>query len=130
MDSQGLESGPFANCRLLTGGTQNLLFRFSRGSRSYVLRQPPHSGGDRANETMRREARVLGALAGTSVPHAGLIAACSNPDVLGAAFYLMEPMDGFDAFSGLPARHAASPDIRRRMGFALAEAAADLGNLD
>jgi aminoglycoside phosphotransferase (APT) family kinase protein len=44
---------------------------------------------------MRREARVLGALAGSRVPHPALIAAEAATDVIGAAFYLMEPIDGF-----------------------------------
>ena len=57
---------------------------------------------------MRREASRLGALADTDVPHPRLIAAEGDIDVLGAAFYLMEPIDGFQATSGLPAFHAGS----------------------
>jgi aminoglycoside phosphotransferase (APT) family kinase protein len=69
-------------------------------------------------------------LAGTDVPHPHLIAACGDDNVLGAAFYLMEPVDGFNAVNGLPALHASRPDIRRRMGFALVDGAAALGAID
>ena len=43
---------------------------------------------------------MLGALADTDVPHPRLIAAEGDIDVLGAALYLMEPIDGFQATSG------------------------------
>ena len=55
------------------------------------------------NETMRREARILAALAGTAAPHPALIAACPSEAVLGSAFYLMEPIDGFNATVAMPA---------------------------
>jgi aminoglycoside phosphotransferase (APT) family kinase protein len=79
---------------------------------------------------MRREARVLGALAGSAVPHPGLIAACPDEELLGAAFYLMEPIDGFNASQGLPELHAGNESVRRGMGFAMAEGIASLGAVD
>ena len=63
---------------LIAGGTQNVLVRFRRGEREFVLRRPPPHKRANSDETMRREARVLGALAGSDVPHPGLIAA--EPD--------------------------------------------------
>jgi aminoglycoside phosphotransferase (APT) family kinase protein len=79
---------------------------------------------------MRREARVLGALANTPVPHPRLIAGCPDEDVLGAAFYLMEPVEGFNPKLGFPAMHARDGAIRRQMGFALVEGLAELGRVD
>jgi aminoglycoside phosphotransferase (APT) family kinase protein len=130
MDGQGLGSGPLEDVEGLTGGTQNILLKFRRGERSYVLRRPPQHLRANSNETMRREARVLAALAPTEVPHPRLIAACPEEDVLGAAFYLMEPIDGFNATSGLPPLHAGSEVVRRRMGLSLVEGIAALGALD
>ncbi|MFM2370814.1 MAG: hypothetical protein RIS85_536, partial [Pseudomonadota bacterium] len=131
MDGQGLGAGaPLEDVTLLGGGTQNVLLRFTRAGRGYVLRRPPQHLRDNSNETMRREARVLAALAGTDVPHPGLIAACPDESVIGAAFYLMEPIDGFNATTGLPPLHAGSADVRNRMGFAMAEGIAALGALD
>lgn len=131
MDAQGLECDPITDVIPLTGGTQNLVVRFRRGAREFVLRRPPlqaKPGGDR---TIAREAQVLRALAGSAVPHPAVIAACSDTQVLGAAFYLMEPVQGFNP-SGhpLPALHAADPALRRRMGFAMADALLRLGEVD
>jgi len=130
MDGRGLGAGPLHGLTPLAGGTQNLLLRFARDGRTYVLRRPPEHKRRNSDETMRREARVLGALVGSDVPHPALIAAESDEDVLGAAFYLMEPVDGFTPTTGLPALHAADPVIRRGMGLALADAAAALGRVD
>jgi aminoglycoside phosphotransferase (APT) family kinase protein len=82
------------------------------------------------DDTMRKEARVLAALAGTDVPHPPLIAACPEKSVLGAAFYLMEPVAGFNATVALPALHAGSPEIRRQMGIALIDGLLQLGRVD
>ena len=41
MDRQGLGKGPLEEAALLGGGTQNILLRFTRDGRSYVLRRPP-----------------------------------------------------------------------------------------
>jgi aminoglycoside phosphotransferase (APT) family kinase protein len=130
MDSRGLPHGPIANVEALAGGTQNILLRFERGGRRYVLRRPPLHKRANSDETMRREAKVLAALAGSGVPHPGLIAACGDEGVLGAAFYLMEPIEGFNPTRGLPELHASDPAIRRGMGFELADAIAALGSVD
>jgi aminoglycoside phosphotransferase (APT) family kinase protein len=73
---------------------------------------------------------VLAALAGSEVPHPALIAACGNEEVLGVAFYLMEPVNGFNPTSGLPALHARDPAIRHRMGLALVEGAVAIAQVD
>ena len=130
MDNAGLGAGPVEDATLLAGGTQNILLKFSRAGRSYVLRRPPPHLRANSNETMRREARVLAAIAGTDVPHPALIAACGDETVLGAAFYLMEPVDGFTPTSGLPPLHAGSEAIRHRMGLSMVEGIARLGALD
>jgi aminoglycoside phosphotransferase (APT) family kinase protein len=130
MDEQGLSGGPIENVGVLAGGTQNILLSFSRGGRSFILRRPPIHPRPESNETMRREARVLTALAGTNVPHPALIAACGDESVLGTAFYLMAPVDGFTATVEMPPLHACDPAVRRRMGLALVEGAAALGRVD
>jgi aminoglycoside phosphotransferase (APT) family kinase protein len=130
MDQQGLPSGPITHVERLTGGTQNILLRFRRGGNDYVLRRPPIHKRAKSDETMRREARVLAALRDSPVPHPGLIAACSDVDVLGCAFYLMEPIDGFNPASGLPAPHRDNPAIRHQMGLAMVDAAAAMSQID
>lgn len=130
MDQQGLGQGPINSVKPLTGGTQNILIRFSRAGRHYVLRRPPlHPRAD-GNETMRKEMRVLASLADSDVPHPRLIAACQGTDVLGASFYLMEPIEGFNPTAGLPTLHAGDPAIRREMGLALIDGLIRLGKVD
>lgn len=130
MDDHDLGSGPLEDVELIPGGTQNVLLRFTRAGRAYVFRRPPPHKRTNSDETMRREARVLAALAGSDVPHPGLIAAEPDVEVLGAAFYLMEPVDGFNATVDLPEPHRSDPDVQRSMGLSMADAIAAVGRVD
>lgn len=130
MDAQGVGAGPIADAQLLSGGTQNILMRFRRGDAAYVLRRPPPVPRANSNDTMRREARVLAALDGTAVPHPRLIAACIEEHVLGVAFYLMEPVEGYNPTQGLSALHANDAAARHRIGLSMVEAIAALGAID
>jgi aminoglycoside phosphotransferase (APT) family kinase protein len=130
MDDRGLGRGLIQDGEILAGGTQNILLKFTRDGRGYVLRRPPHDPYMNGSETIRREIRVLEALAGTDVPHARLIASCGTEDVLGAAFYLMEPVDGFSPVRGLPLLHQARPAIRHEMGLSLIDALVTLHRVD
>ena len=131
MDDQGLPRGPLERIELLAGGTQNVLVRFARAGREYVLRRGPRHLRPKSNDALRREARVLAALADTDVPHPRFIAGCLDESVMGGAvFYLMEPVDGFNPTTGLPALHASDPAIRHEMGLEAADAIARLGRVD
>lgn len=130
MEQQNLGPGPITDPTPLHGGTQNILLRFRRAGRDYVLRRPPGHLRKNSNSTMRREMRMLGALADTKVAHPRLIAGCPEEDVLGVAFYLMEPVDGFNATNGLPELHASDPAIRERMGYALVDGILALAAVD
>jgi aminoglycoside phosphotransferase (APT) family kinase protein len=94
MYERGVGAGPITNVRKLGGRTQNIVLQFTQSGRDYVLRRPRQPTRDGNDDTMRREARVLAALAGSAVPHPRLIAACLDDHLLGTAFYLMEPVDG------------------------------------
>ena len=130
MDAERLGCGPIEDVRLLAGGTQNILLRFQRDGRDYVLRHPPANPRPQSNRIMAREARLLGALAGTSVPHPALIAACTDQAVLGAVFYLMEPVDGFNPTVALPPAVRDDPSVRHRMGLAIVDALGELALVD
>ena len=130
MDGEGLGHGPIENAHALGGGTQNILLFFERANRSYVLRRPPPVVRMNSNDIMRREMRLLAALAGSDVPHPALIRGCPEARALGASFYLMEPVDGFNATVALPALHAGDSSIRHRMGLALVDGICALGRLN
>lgn len=130
MDSENLGRGAIEDVRVLAGGTQNILLRFRRDGREYILRRPPANPRPQSNRIMEREARLLRALAGTSVPHPNLIAACGDETVLGAVFYLMEPVDGFNPTVALPDSVRNDPAIRHTMGSELIDGLAALATID
>jgi len=130
MDGAGLGSGALSDVRPLSGGTQNILLGFEREGRSYVLRRPPSHPRADGSRTMLREAQVLGALKGSAVPHPGLIAVCDDRAVLGAAFYLMEPVDGYNPTNGLPPEVAATPSLQHALGLSTVDALLALRRVD
>jgi aminoglycoside phosphotransferase (APT) family kinase protein len=131
MDAQDLEKhGAITDVARTPGGTQNILIKFRRKGRWFMLRRPPLHAHFNGSETMRREARVLDALGWTNVPAPELIAACPEEDVLGAAFYLMQPVEGFNPTMGLPDFHANDHKVRHGMGLSLVDAIAELGRLN
>jgi len=131
MSAQGLGDGPLEDIAPISGGTQNIMLRFTRSGREYVLRRGPKHLRPRSNVVIMRETEVLAALAGSDVPHPRLIASCADVDVLGdAVFYLMEPVDGFNAGQELPELHAHDPAVRFGMGLSMAESLAKLGAVD
>jgi aminoglycoside phosphotransferase (APT) family kinase protein len=131
MSEQGLGEGPLEDVAGVTGGTQNVMLRFTRSSRPYVLRRGPRHLRARSNSVILRETKVLAALSDSDVPHPHLIATCDDPSVLGdAVFYLMEPVDGFNAGEGLPPLHAGDPAVRFGMGLSMADGLAKLGAVD
>ena len=100
--------------QLIAGGRSNLTYRLTvsaeateateategteateaEGSRLLVLRRPPLGHVLPTAHDMSREFRVLSALAGTQVPVAPLVAACTDDEVIGAPFYVMEHVPG------------------------------------
>jgi aminoglycoside phosphotransferase (APT) family kinase protein len=131
MDAQRLESGEIADVRLLHGGTQNIMIRFGRGASQFVLRRGPIHPRPQTNKVISREMVILNALKETPVPHARFIAGCADPGVLGGSvFYLMEPVDGFNAGVELPPFHRQSASVRFEMGLALVDTLAELGNVN
>ena len=133
MDGQGLpgEGEPIAS-RFVSGGASNEIFEVSRGGHRWALRRPPRRVPPGRNETMMREYRILAALDGTDVPHARAAGACGDPEVLGAAFYLMDFVDGWSPISEPEWPEPFYSDLDARAGLAheLVEAIARLSRVD
>jgi aminoglycoside phosphotransferase (APT) family kinase protein len=128
LDAEGLETGLPLVVEPLTGGSSNAMFVVERGESRWVLRRPTRVAVDRANEGMRREFRILAALAGTDVPHPEVVALCDDHSVLGCTFYLMERVQGVNPFP-LPA--AFETDARRaEVAYSMVEALAHLHLVD
>ena len=133
MDDQGLDgAGEPLSVRFISGGASNEIFEVSRGGHRWALRRPPRRVPPGRNETMMREYRILAALDGTDVPHARAAGACDDPEVLGAAFYLMDFVDGWSPISEpeWPEPFYSDLDARAGLAYELVEAIARLSRVD
>jgi aminoglycoside phosphotransferase (APT) family kinase protein len=91
--SPGEIGGPVRG-RLISGGRSNLTYEVSDGTRTWVVRRPPLGHVLATAHDMGREYRVITALRDTDVPVPLTYALCTDPDVLGAPFYVMSKVDG------------------------------------
>ena len=114
----------------LAGGTQNVVLRVEVDGRALVLRRPPAHPRPDSDRTIAREITVLGALAGSDVPHPELVAGCTDTSVLGVVFYLMSEVDGVNPGEGTSPQQRASGSLRHGGALDVARAAARLGTLD
>jgi aminoglycoside phosphotransferase (APT) family kinase protein len=89
----GLRRGELSG-EVIAGGKSNLTYRISDGASTWALRRPPLAHVLPTAHDMVREFTVISALADTSVAVAPAVALCTDPDVLGAQFYLMDFVDG------------------------------------
>lgn len=113
----------------LTGGSQNIVVRLTVDGAPMVLRRPPEHPRPTSDNTMRREIAVLQTLAGTTVPHPGLIAGCDDLDVLGVVFYLMQAVDGFNPGNETDEAYVRDPGMRHDVGLSYAAGLARLGSV-
>ncbi|WP_194924033.1 phosphotransferase family protein [Catenulispora pinisilvae] len=89
-----LGARPPLTAELIAGGLSNLTYELrDADGRAWVLRRPPLGHVLPTAHDMRREFRVISALAGT-VPVARAYVLCEDPDVIGAPFYVMEKVQG------------------------------------
>jgi aminoglycoside phosphotransferase (APT) family kinase protein len=134
MDEQGLAGqGEAVTSSFISGGASNEIFAIRRGGFEAVLRRPPRVVPEGRNRTMLREYRVLKALNGTDVPHPEAYAACDDPEVIGACFYLMSMVDGWSPMSmgdHWPAPFDADLSARRGLGVELVDGIARLARVD
>ena len=89
----GLVDGPLA-AELISGGKSNLTYTLHDASHRWVLRRPPLGHVLATAHDMSREYRVIAALAGSRVPVPGVHLLCTDAEVLGAPFYLMDEVQG------------------------------------
>lgn len=75
-------------------GQSNPTFKLSAASGEYVVRRKPFGPLLPKAHAIEREFRVLKALEGTGVPVPRVYALCEDTAVLGAAFYVMEFVQG------------------------------------
>jgi aminoglycoside phosphotransferase (APT) family kinase protein len=117
----------------ISGGSQNEIYEIRRGELHCAMRIPPPPAPATRDDGIVREWRIIEALDGTDVPHTGAVAVCTDRDVLGRTFYLMEFVDGWSPMSmgaSWPAPFDTDLDARAGLAYQLAEGIALLSKVD
>jgi aminoglycoside phosphotransferase (APT) family kinase protein len=115
---------------LIAGGKSNLTYRVDSPAGSAVLRRPPLGHVLPTAHDMVREHTVMSALADTDVPVPRMLHLCTDADVLGQPFYVMERVEGHVCRFDLPPGYADQPAQRRTVGEGLVDVLASLHDVD
>lgn len=114
---------------LISGGKSNLTYLVEARDRNVVLRRPPLGHVLPTAHDMRREWRVISALAPTPVPVPEPVAFCADEDVIGAPFYLMGHVEG-GAIRTRDELGTPAPEATRRLSERLADVLAAIHAVD
>ncbi len=123
------ESGALV-VRQYPSGHSNLTYSVKIGSREMVLRRPPFGSKVKTAHDMGREFRVLSKLHAHYAPAPQVLRFCDDDSVLGAPFYLMEPIHGVILRRDVPPDLDFSPDVARRVSQSFLDNLALLHGLD
>ena len=119
--------GPFELAKFASGQS-NPTYKISAASGQYVLRRKPFGQLLPSAHAVDREYRLLAALNPLDFPVPRPFALCSDPDVIGAIFYVMELARGRPYANG--ALPEFDPPTRRQMYEQLIDTLADLHVID
>src|SRR5262249_21252777 len=95
------------------GGHANLTYLLRMGEQEWVMRRPPLGPTLPTAHDMRREFRVLSALATTDVPVPRPVVLCEDLSIIGVPFYLMEQRRGIVIRGAIPPEIGYDLDNRR-----------------
>jgi aminoglycoside phosphotransferase (APT) family kinase protein len=115
---------------LISGGRSNLTYRVDMGGHSVALRRPPLGHVLPTAHDMRREYRVLAALADSAVPVPHPIALCEDASVNDYPFYVMEYRPGIVLQNELPPGYLDAESDRARASRALVDTLVALHAVD
>lgn len=90
-----------------TGGQSNPTYRLRTASGDFVLRRKPFGQLLPSAHAVEREYRLIAALHPVGFPVPRPYALCEDPEIIGAAFYVMEMVEGRTFWDG------ALPDVPR-----------------
>jgi aminoglycoside phosphotransferase (APT) family kinase protein len=123
------ETGPLL-VRQYPSGHSNLTYSVRLGTREMVLRRPPFGSKVKTAHDMSREYRVLSKLHQHYAPAPHVLLFCDDLSVLGAPFYLMEPIHGIILRREIPTGLDFPQDVARRVSESFLDNLALLHSLD
>lgn len=115
---------------LISGGRSNLTYKVTMGDEVVALRRPPLGHVLPTAHDMRREYRVLSALADSAVPVPRTIALCEDTAVNEQPFYVMEYRTGVVLQDRIPDGYLADEADRARVSRALIDTMVALHRVD
>ena len=116
--------------RQIAGGRSNLTFEVTDASgNSWALRRPPTGHVLATAHDMVREHRIMSALSATNVPVPTMIGLCTDHDVTGADFYVMDWVDGHVVRTAKDAQ-AFDTGIRQTMAHSVIDNMAKIHQVD
>jgi aminoglycoside phosphotransferase (APT) family kinase protein len=107
--------------RQYPSGHSNLTYSLRLGARELVLRRPPFGSKVKSAHDMSREFRVLSKLHTVYRPAPEVILYCGDETVLGAPFYLMQPIHGVILRQQLPPGLEFTAQTARRLSESIIE---------
>ena len=126
----GDETWRGCHVELISGGRSNLTYLVTAGEEEVVLRRPPLGHVLPTAHDMAREFTVISALGPTDVPVPQTLHLCTDPDVLGVTFYVMERIHGHIVRTKFPNGYADSPEDKKRVGQTLVSSLVRLHSVD
>jgi aminoglycoside phosphotransferase (APT) family kinase protein len=111
-------------------GHSNLTYSVQLGERRLVLRRPPFGSKVKSAHDMGREFRVLSKLHAVYLPAPEVRLYCEETSVLGAPFYVMEPISGVILRKDPPSGLAFTPDTARKVFESFVDNLARLHSID
>jgi aminoglycoside phosphotransferase (APT) family kinase protein len=124
----GLVRGPLSG-QLISGGRSNLTYRVTDGSSRWVVRRPPLGHVLATAHDMSREHTVISALQPTAVPVPRTLAMCTDADVIGAPFFVMDEAPGI-VYRSRAQTDALTTEERQALARSLVQTLADLHSVD
>jgi aminoglycoside phosphotransferase (APT) family kinase protein len=123
------DRGPFTWERL-TAGTSNQTYRLHDESGALILQRPPTVALDSSAHNVERQYRLLAALDDLPVPTPAAVALCTDREILGAPFMVVEAVDGATINDVLPPGAPPAPEAARQIGAAMVDALAAIHAVD